>query len=190
MNEAWFGDRFTILVGNAAGRREGTMLVTREMPSALNLERPLPTERNALTAARKSLVSAANALFDTSSTGSTDLLTSLRTAADYFSAAQDDHDVLVLLSDMLHCVPNELCMDRSQFVEVPAAWFDQARQNGVLPRLSAVCVSVIGAEQATARDRHVREFWTRYFEMAGARLSRYTYSPVWMSSDHCEERGT
>src|SRR5438552_1182364 len=55
IDEMSFGDRLTMIVAYAAGRKDGTELVTREMPSARNPASPLPTEQNALVAARKSL---------------------------------------------------------------------------------------------------------------------------------------
>jgi hypothetical protein len=181
-----FGDRVTLLVANESGRRDGTIFATQEMPRATNHSEPTEAESDALIAAQRSIeTTAAQRVFAATPTDYTDLLTSMRTAAEQLSATKAYRGVLMVLSDMLHCVEGEICMDNSGFAGVPDSWFPQAREDSALPSFADVCVSVIGAEAANRRDRHVREFWTRYFEETGGSLVRYTYSPIWSAEEAC-----
>ena len=114
-------------------------------------------------------------------------MTSLRQAGEQYDSTGARRRVLVVLSDMLHCVPHSLCLDRSDFKGVGARWFANERANGALASLHDVCVTVVGAEQANGRDANVREFWRTYFEAAGANLApeRYRYAPETVTSRDC-----
>jgi hypothetical protein len=116
-----------------------------------------------------------------------DLITSLRQAGEQYDPHDSRRHALVLLSDMLHCVPGDLCLDRKDFKAAAPDWLSRQLANGTLPRLRSVCVTVVGAEQATERDANVREFWRRYFAAAGADFSvdRYRYAVQGMPWRDC-----
>jgi hypothetical protein len=179
IDEISFGDRLTIFVAYVNGRRDATKLVTRQMPTAMNRVRPLPAEQSALAAARASLSQAALPLFASPAAKGTDLFATLRTAGEHLAGSHEDGNrVLLMLSDMLHCVPGAICMERNTPDAVLRDWVSRSVEDGTLPVLKGVCVGVVGAEQATPHDARVREFWFDYFVKTGARIQpeRYSYS--------------
>ncbi len=173
-----FGDRFTFFVAYSEGRRDGTGSINREMPRALNPVYPAPAEIRALESARESLRRATAPLLTSPPTDYTDLLSSLRTAEEYFRASQADDRVLVLFSDMLHCTRRSpaLCMESSGWRAAPEA------PEGAL---DGVCVWVLGADASTAMGEKVRDYWLGYFQAAGAEASvdRYYYVPQAVRAD-------
>jgi hypothetical protein len=56
-----------------------------------------------------------------------------------------------------------------------ARWIEQQQISGVLPRLEGACVAVIGADATTPTGIAVRDFWQKYFEVAGAQLHEDNY---------------
>ena len=186
-----FGDRITMFVAFGQGRRQGTTEITREMPPARNAGNPSQTERTALEGARASLNSATKALFKVPALEWTDLLTSLRQASEQYDTQDSRRRILLMLSDMLHCVPGEFCLDRKDFNGVHADWLSRQQANGTLPALHNACVVIVGVEQATQRDGLVREFWRSYFTAAGADFSagRYRYAVQGLPWRDCWQRG-
>jgi hypothetical protein len=182
-----FGDRVTMFVAFAQGRRDGTKQLTREMPLVRNPANPSHTEQLALDSARLSLGTAARTLFRAPALPWSDLTTSLRQAGEQYDPHDKRRHALVLLSDMLHCVPGDLCLDRKDFKAAASDWLSREVANGTLPSLRNVCVMIVGAEQATARDANVREFWRRYFAATGADFSvdRYRYAVQGMQWREC-----
>jgi hypothetical protein len=182
-----FGDRVTMFVAFAQGRRDGTKGITREMPPARNQANPSHTEQMALDAARASLGAAAKTLFRVPALPWSDLITSLRQAGEQYDPHDSRRHALVVLSDMLHCVPGDVCLDRKDFKAAAPDWLSRQLANGTLPSLRNVCVTIVGAEQATERDANVREFWRRYFTAAGADFSvdRYRYAVQGMPWRDC-----
>ena len=163
-----FGDRFTFFVAYSEGRRDGTGSINRDMPGALNPAFPAPAETRALESARESLRRATTPLLDAPPTDYTDLLSSLRTAEEYFRASPSDDRVLVLFSDMLHCTRQSpsLCMESS-------GW--RATPEDLAGALDGVCVWVLGADASTAMGTKAREYWLGYFQAAGAEASADRY---------------
>jgi hypothetical protein len=180
-----FGDRYTMFVayGNDAdGRRNGTSKMAREMPPAINPQYPSATERDALMSARSSLAKAAYPLFDVKTTPWTDLMSSFRTASDNFALTANHKPVLIVLSDMLHCVPSATCLESGSVGSRKAP-----EPDAVTADLQDVCVAIVGADLATQRDVRIRDYWKRYFEIARAAFAdeRYRYSTMAIPPPGC-----
>ncbi|MDB4879065.1 MAG: hypothetical protein JWL60_511 [Gemmatimonadetes bacterium] len=101
---------------------------------------------------------------------STDLFHTLHRAADYAKAANGRRTTLVLLSDMLQST-GQVNMERSGGIPGDA-WITGLESEGRLPDLRNVCVLVVGADATTRSGARARQFWSHYFEAAGA-----TYRP-------------
>lgn len=105
---------------------------------------------------------------------STDIITSLDLAADILAAGEGTDDRLVIMSDMLEDSEryqfDELDLGASQRSEI----LGRERERGRIPDLEGVSVCVVGAgERDTDRYYQVEEFWTAYFDSAGAELVSY-----------------
>jgi len=57
----------------------------------------------------------------------------------------------------------------------PGGWVDQQASGGMLPSLEGTCVVVIGADPTNANGQRVRQFWSSYFDAAGAELDAGNY---------------
>lgn len=104
----------------------------------------------------------------------TDIITSLDLAADILKARPSDSDELVIMSDMIEDSEryqfDEMNLARSQRQDILQSEMEQGR----LPDLEDVRVCVVGAAgERTDRYYQVEEFWTAYFDSAGAELTTY-----------------
>ena len=84
--------------------------------------------------------------------------------------------VLVLFSDMRH-VTRELDLERPPTIDMKTA-FRAIRGHGLQAHLSDVAVYVVGAEAQGKSFQAwdgLRQFWTMYFERAGARIAGYSF---------------
>lgn len=188
IDELSHGDHLGLVVAHEAGPR-GADKVVRQMPDARNRANPLAEEKTALAAAKESLRNAARSALSGDPRTRTDLLSSIRSAGEHYSDRAPHRRVLVILSDMLHCVRDGLCFETQSFEGVPDEWFDEQKANGNLPRLAEACVAVMGVQQETGRDSKVREFWMRFFREVGADLTRerYRYESVGAPWRECIE---
>jgi hypothetical protein len=172
-----YGDRLDIFVAYAEGRGQGTVETSREMPMARNQANPLPRERGALESAKESLQRGSATVFEVYPRDWTDLVSSLRDAEEQFRGTEYDRKVLVLMSDMLHCVPGDrpTCMDDQAWIGPSSADEIGAAAISGATGLSGACVWVFGAEVDTERDLAVRDFWLEFFRVAGANFSAARY---------------
>jgi hypothetical protein len=104
---------------------------------------------------------------------STDILGTLHRAADYAKASKYRGTTLLLLSDMINetadvRMVNPQAIPRDDWIRRLAS----ARR---IPQLHGVCVVVAGADVSSARGAAIREFWNKYFEAAGTRVSPDNY---------------
>ena len=104
---------------------------------------------------------------------STDIFGTLSRAADYAKASRNRGTTLLLLSDMMNETPDVRMTSRE---DIPGnSWIRQLAAAKRIPRLEGVCVVVAGADVSTARGAAIREFWNKYFEAAGTRVSPDNY---------------
>jgi hypothetical protein len=104
---------------------------------------------------------------------STDILGTLARAADYAKASRKRATTLLLLSDMMNETPY-VTMTAQQ--DIPGdSWIRHLAAQRRIPELRGVCVVVAGADVSTARGAAIRDFWTKYFEAAGTRISPDNY---------------
>jgi len=104
---------------------------------------------------------------------STDIFGTLTRAADYAKASRNRATTLLLLSDMINDTP-DLRMTSRQ--DIPGdGWIRHLAAAKRIPQLPGVCVVVAGADVSSARGAAIREFWNKYFEAAGTRVSPDNY---------------
>jgi hypothetical protein len=104
---------------------------------------------------------------------STDIVGTLYRAADYAKASRNRGTTLLLLSDMINesadmRMVNQQDIPRDQWIQRLAA----AKR---IPQLNGVCVVVVGADVSSARGAAIRDFWDKYFQAAGTRVSPDNY---------------
>ena len=104
---------------------------------------------------------------------STDIFGTLSRAADYAKASRNRGTTLLLLSDMMNETPDVRMTNRA---DIPGnRWIRELAAEKRIPRLEGVCVVVAGADVSTARGAAIRDFWNKYFEAAGTRVSPDNY---------------
>jgi hypothetical protein len=103
----------------------------------------------------------------------TDIFGTLARAADYAKASRNRATTLLLLSDMMNETP-DVTMTSAQ--EIPGeSWIKHLAAAKRIPQLRGVCVVVAGADVSTERGAAIRDFWSRYFQAAGTRVSADNY---------------
>jgi hypothetical protein len=103
---------------------------------------------------------------------STDIFGTLARAADYARASRNRPTTLLLLSDMINETPSVNMISHG----VPGdSWIRHLAAEKRIPQLRGVCVVVAGADVSSARGATIRNFWDKYFEAAGTRVSPDNY---------------
>src|SRR3954463_2782435 len=103
----------------------------------------------------------------------TDIFGTLARAADYARASRNRATTLLLLSDMMNETP-DVTMTSAQ--EIPGdGWIRHLAAAKRIPQLRGVCVVVAGADVSSARGAAIRDFWSRYFQAAGTKVSPDNY---------------
>jgi hypothetical protein len=70
--------------------------------------------------------------------------------------------------------PPDVRMTRED--EIPGnAWIKRLVAEKRIPQLRGVCVVVAGADVSSERGAAIRDFWNRYFQAAGTRISQDNY---------------
>ena len=115
----------------------------------------------------------------------TDILSTLHDVGEELRAYRDHDATLYLFSDMLQST-RVIEMEGLRAMP-PAGWIKQARDRGMLPDLTGLCVVVIGARVDTEASQRVKSFWDEYFEATGATLldENYMLRPVKLPTDPC-----
>ncbi len=104
---------------------------------------------------------------------STDIFGTLARAADYAEASRNRPTTLLLLSDMINETP---AVNMTSRQDIPGeSWIRHLAAAKRIPQLRGVCVVVAGADVSSARGAAIREFWDKYFEAAGTRVSTDNY---------------
>ncbi len=104
---------------------------------------------------------------------STDIVGTLYRAADYAKASRDRGTTLLLLSDMINESADMRMVNQG---DIPRdAWIERLAAAKRIPQLNGVCVVVVGADVSSARGAAVRDFWDKYFQAAGTRVSPDNY---------------
>lgn len=163
-----FGDRLIVMVAHRSGVKGASPLVV-QMPGARRADRPLSHEERALRTAKRLAIQATDPLFRGGPVPGTDLLATLHTVSDLVDGAPGGRVSLLMLSDMLQCAEG-VCFERNGQAVPGSKWIRAQQQQGTLPRLPGVCVAVVGADASTTHGVRVRNFWSAYFQAAGARL--------------------
>jgi hypothetical protein len=187
VQELSFDDRLVIQVAHAEGVREGIAPIVAVMPSARNGERPARSESLALESAKRSADQAVRTLSANPVIARTDLIATMHTAANRFVPSDASRPLLLIMSDMLQCA-GDVCFETPGSSVPDASWTTAEKEEGTLPELSGICVSVVGADPSSSHGVRVREFWARYFEAAGAKFEkdRYRYDVSAISSTGCD----
>jgi hypothetical protein len=103
----------------------------------------------------------------------TDIFGTLSRAADYAKASRNRGTTLLLLSDMVN-ETHDVTMTSAQ--DIPGdGWIRHLATARRIPQLRGVCVVVAGADVSSARGAAIRDFWSKYFEAAGTRVSPDNY---------------
>ena len=103
----------------------------------------------------------------------TDIFGTLTRAADYARASRNRATTLLLLSDMINETP-DVRMTSQQ--DIPSdRWIKHLSTARRIPQLPGVCVVIAGADVSSARGAAIREFWNKYFEAAGTKVSPENY---------------
>lgn len=115
----------------------------------------------------------------------TDILATLHDVASELKAYPDHRPVVYLFSDMLQS-DGQIVMEQGQRMP-PEDWVETRGRQDRLPDLDGACVMVVGARTDTRLGQQVKEFWDRYFEATGARLTsqNYTFRPVRLPEHPC-----
>ncbi|HEX2206094.1 MAG TPA: hypothetical protein VHG93_00310 [Longimicrobium sp.] len=179
-----FGDRLVLLKTHAAGIRDTSTarVVTMPVPRG---SRPLQRERDELELQRQTADGYVTTFFKAQPVHGTDLFATMHTAGERVREGTGARKVLVVLSDMLQCTRG-VCMERPGGLP-DSAWISAQKQQGLVPGLEGVCVSIVGADATTAHGVSVREFWRRYFQTAGASFdpARYVHGASTAAALRC-----
>lgn len=177
-----YGDRIVLLQVHQRSASEDDAVRWQEtvpMPEG----EPTSLDRERLDAVKQAARSVARSIFENETAGrlpTTDLFATLHMAAEY-TRGETMPTSIVLLSDMLQSAHG---VEMSRDGGVPATgWIEEQRERGVLPQLNGACVTVIGADASTANGVAVRDFWTHYFDRAGAELAERNYRLIAASPD-------
>ncbi|MEX1183683.1 MAG: hypothetical protein WEF86_10655 [Gemmatimonadota bacterium] len=177
IDDLQFGDRLVLLqVHQRSASEDGVVRWQETVPAPDAGVNPTSLDRERLDAVKQAARSVAAAIFDDEAAGripTTDLIATLHVAGEYVRDADSRRSSLVLLSDMLQSAHGiEMAGDGG----VPSAdWILRQQHGSLLPQLQRACVIIVGADATTPNGIAVREFWTRYFEAAGATLSPRDY---------------
>lgn len=107
---------------------------------------------------------------------STDILSAMYLAERIFNNHRDDQKTLIVFSDMYHQSTDYNFMEKPLTPEHIDEIISAEENNRGLPSLNGVKVYVVGARANGSRKfLLVRNFWIRYFEQCGARLSKDDY---------------
>jgi hypothetical protein len=169
------GDRLTLIEvyqgGRAPARQWSDSIRTPRNPEELT-----GSERRRLDDFRNIARMQASILFDSMRTKeiqSTDIFGTLTRAADYAKASRNRATTLLLLSDMINETPDVRMTSRQ---DIPGdGWIRHLAAAKRIPQLRGVCVVVAGADVSSARGAAIREFWDKYFEATGTRVSPDNY---------------
>lgn len=103
----------------------------------------------------------------------TDIFGTLARAADYARASRNRATTLLLLSDMVNETPAvEMTTER----DIPGnTWIKHLAAEKRIPQLRGVCVVIAGADVSSERGAAIRNFWDKYFEAAGTRVTADNY---------------
>jgi hypothetical protein len=172
VKELDFGDQLVLMKAHAAGIRDTSTARTVSMP-VLTGSQPLKREQDELDLQRDLADRYVASLFKTAPVNGTDLFATLHTAGEQMGTGTGARKVLVVLSDMLQCTA-DVCMERPARLR-DSAWVAGQKAAGVVPTLSDVCVSVVGADDSTVHGVRVRDFWRHYFQAADASFSPTRY---------------
>ncbi|HEX5871873.1 MAG TPA: hypothetical protein VFY65_15700 [Longimicrobium sp.] len=185
VKELDFGDRLVLMKAHAAGIRDTSTVRTVSMPTLTGAQ-PLTREQNELDLQRDVADRYVTSLFKTAPVNGTDLFATMHTAGERAREGTGARKVLVVLSDMLQCT-SDVCMERSNGLP-DSTWLAGQKQQGLVPALDSVCVSVVGPDATTTQGVKVREFWSQYFQTAGASFSanRYVHNASTPSALRCE----
>ena len=176
-----YGDRIVLLqVHRLRAQEDDARRWWDTVPRPRDPARPSSLDRERLEGVKQAARSVARALFATDSAGklpTTDLFATLHVAGEFVRDAGGRRTTIVMLSDMLQSAHG---IEMSRPDGTPSAeWIAAQRERGLLPRLDDACVLVVGADPTGPGGVRVREFWTRYFEAAGARLPPEHYRLIW-----------
>lgn len=176
-----YGDRIVLLrVHQLRAQEDDAQRWADTVPRPRNPSRPTSLDRERLEAVQRAAGAVARAFYDAESAGrlpTTDIFATLHVAAEFMQDAAGRPTTLVLLSDMLQSA-HGIEMSRADGVP-PPDWIEEHSERGLLPRLVGACVLVVGADATSANGVAVRDFWTRYFAAAGARLHADSYRMIW-----------
>ncbi|HEU4882922.1 MAG TPA: hypothetical protein VFT45_11765 [Longimicrobium sp.] len=170
-----YGDRLVLLKTHAAGIRDTSTARMVTMPTPRGTH-PLQREKDELELARQTADLYVTSLFKTPPINGSDLFATMHSAGERAREATGGRKVLVVLSDMLQCT-TAVCMEQAGGLP-DSAWIAGQKQQGLVPQLDGVCVSIVGVDATTAQGVSVREFWRHYFQTAGAEFNpqRYVHS--------------
>jgi len=175
INRLQAGDHLTLIEVYQGGR-----LPARQWSDSI----PAPRESGKLTASEKRRLDdfkniarmQTSILFDSARAKeihATDIFGTLARAADYARASRNRPATLLLLSDMMNETPDVTMTSRQN---IPGdGWIRHLAGAKRIPQLTGVCVVVAGADVSSARGAAIREFWNKYFEAAGTRVSPDNY---------------
>jgi hypothetical protein len=172
-----YGDQLVLLKAHEAGVKADTSTVrTVSMPVPRG-PRPLQREKDALAMQRQTADLAVTRLFENAPTHGSDLFATMHSAGERAGEGAGKRKVLLVLSDMLQCTSGSICMERTDGVP-DSGWVARQKEASLIPSLDSVCVSVVGAVASTPQGVKVREFWSSWFQQAGANFSpdRYVHS--------------
>lgn len=185
VKELDYGDRLVLLKTHAAGIRDTSTARTVSMPVPRGSQ-PLQREKDELDLARQTADLYVTNLFKTPPVNGSDLFATMHTAGERAREGTSARKVLVVLSDMLQCT-RAVCMERAGGLP-DSAWIAAQKDQGLVPALDSICVSIVGPDATTAQGVGVRQFWSRWFQAAGARFSpaRYVHSASTPAALRCE----
>ena len=169
------GDRL-VLVETYQSGTDAARQWDDSIPAQRSVDRPTPGDLKKAARFRSSAALIAQTFFDTTRSKeirSTDLLATLRRAADYARAGRGRPTTLLLLSDMLNATP-DLNMERAGGIP-DSVWIARRKAEGRLPDLHGVCVFAVGGDVGSRRGVQAHAFWRAYFEAAGATYSDANY---------------
>ncbi|MFO7587025.1 MAG: hypothetical protein R6X22_03040 [Gemmatimonadota bacterium] len=116
----------------------------------------------------------------------TDILSTMHDVAADLQAAPNRKAVVYIFSDMLQ---SHRVIDMEGLRKMPPpGWVKEQVAIGTLPKLTGLCVVVVGARVDTEAAQRVKAFWDEYFEATGATLfdRNYTLRPVTLPDYPCD----
>jgi len=169
------GDHLTLIEvyqgGRQPARQWSDSIRTPRNPGTLT-----PSEKQHLSDFKDIARAQTSILFDSARAKeihATDIFGTLTRAADYAKASRNRATTLLLLSDMMNETPDVTMTSRQ---DIPGdGWIRHLAAAKRIPQLSGVCVVVAGADVSSARGAAIREFWNKYFQAAGTRVSPDNY---------------